>query len=295
MSKIQQELINQTLLQLLPVGHKRELIFTPEDLSYTLQVTFVDLQNVIPGVQHSYSEVDTLIKYSEAQYSPISADSLKLATPHYYQELEVDGNSELIADDLESAYIQSFYWQTLGNGVMELMRTLTRTNFCMFCTAIDPNLSHRRDKQMKCISTSYDSMAKIENPSEFAMQLGRDVGEYITLHNNLKRNHYQSPPWHNFISFYKKQLGFTGEYLIFVEHGPVTYLDTDQIAEMVKKDSEAYTYFKGINVIPFVKRERYKEQQEYRFIVSIQGHILDKKEFYLKISPELRNLVSPVY
>ena len=312
MSKIQQEQFNQAIQQamqqFLPFGYKCESVFTSEDLSYTVQVRFVDLQNVIPGVQHSYSKSDVLIKYSEAQYSLVSADFLKLATPRYYRELEVESNSELIADDLEAAYIDTLDWKRQGSTVIEsVKRSLIENSpysrgnvkvklkmvcgsFCMYCTAITPNSSRERENQMRSFSAEYDSMVKIEKSSEFAKQLGRDVGKHIGLHNDLKRDYSQPSILHTLGSFYRNQSGFMGEYLITIDHGPIIYLDKDEIEEVVRKYSEV----KASDIIPFVKRKRYKEQQEYRFIVSIQGHIFDKQELYLEISPELRNFVLPV-
>ena len=73
-------------------------------------------------------------------------------------------------------------------------------------------------------------------------------------------------------SLARKQTGFMGEYLISVDHGPAIYLSGKEIEEIVKEDSEV----RASSIIPFVKREKYKEQKEYRFIVSIQGYILDK-------------------
>ena len=312
MSKIQRRqfyhAMQQALQQYLPFGYRCESVFTAEDLSYTVQVSFVDLQNVVPGVRCSYSESDALIKYSEVKYSPVSAEFLKLATPRYYQEHKGGGNSELIADDLESAVKETLDWRSQGSIAMEAIKkrmiefspclinnlkaeiTWARDNFCMYCTSIDPSLSCKREKQMKDLSTCYDFMSKIEKPTEFAMQLGCDVGKHISLHNDLKRDYSEPPIYHILGSFYRQQSGFMGEYLICVDHGPIIYLDEDKIEEIVREDSQV----KGPGVIPFVKRERYKDQQEYRFIVSIQGHILDKKEFYLEISADLRNLVSPM-
>ena len=306
MSNKYQEQFNQAIQQNLPPGYKRESVFTAKDLSYTVQVHFVDLQNVIWCAWHSYSEFDTLIKYSETRYSPVSAEFLKLATPRYYRELEIEDSSELIKDDLESAVKETLDWYRRGSRQMENMKenlikrlpywsgvklslTLGRDDFCMYCTSIDPYLSYERKKQMKSLSTEYDSMVKIEKPSEFAKQLGHDVGKYIRTHDDLQFDYSQPSINHILGSFYRKLTGSMGEYLISVDHGPVIYLNEDEIGEVVKADFEVKTS----SLIPFVKRERYKEQQEYRFIVRIQGHILDEKEFYLKISDDLRNLVSP--
>ena len=301
-------IVKQAIQPDLPLGYKCESTFTTEDRSYTVQVRFVDLQNIMSGVQYSYSKPDMLIKYSKVEHSPVSsksADFLKLATPLYYRELEVETNSELIADDLESAYIKYCNWNDEERAVIERFeKSLTQNlfsfttnttfffrmevdNFCMYCTSIDPGLSYEREKQMKNLSLDYDFMTKIEKPSEFAEQLGRDVGKHINSQNDLEIDFSQAPILHTLGSFHRKLTGDMGEYLILIDHGPVIYLNEREIAEITKKDSEA----NGANIIPFVKREKYKEQQEYRFLVRVHGLIIDKMEFYLKVSDELRKLM----
>lgn len=302
-------IIKQAIQPDLPFGYRCESTFTTEDRLYTVQVRFVDLQNIISGVQYSYSKPDTLIKYSKAEHSPVSsksADFLKLATPLYYRELEVETNSELIADDLESAYIKYCNWNDEERAAIEeVEKSLTKDslffktnttfsfrvevdNFCMYCTSIDPGLNYEREKQMKNLSLDYDFMTKIEKPSEFAEQLGSDVGKHINLQDGLEIDFSQPPILHTLGSFYRKLTRDMGEYLILVDHGPVIYLNESEIAEITKKDSEA----NGANIIPFVKREKYKEQQEYRFLVRVHGLIIDKTEFYLKVSEDLRKLMS---
>ena len=204
MSRMRQEkfnrLMQQSILKDSPPGYKCESVFTAEDRSYTLQVRFVDLQNVIFGIHHLYSEIDALIKYSKTEHSPVSskpADYLKLATPLYYRDLEEEMNSELVGDDLEAAVREKLDYSRQGSRWMENVKKnlseflpyakvelmLGRDNFCMYCTSIDPYLSYEREKQMESLSSDYDFMTKIEKPSEFAGQLGRDIGEHISLHN----------------------------------------------------------------------------------------------------------------
>ncbi|MDE0015151.1 MAG: hypothetical protein OXU51_03115 [Candidatus Poribacteria bacterium] len=302
-------IVKQAIQPDLPLGYKCESTFTTEDQSYTVQVRFVDLQNIMSGVQYSYPKPDTLIKYSKAEHSPVSsksADFLRFATPLYYRELEVEANSELIADDLESAYIKHCNWndeeraaikrveQSLPKNLLSFRTNTTFSfsiavnNFCMYCTSIDPGLSYLREKQMKNLSLDYDFMTKIKKPSEFAEQLGCDVGNHISLQNDLEIDFSQAPILHTLGFFHRKLTGNMGEYLVLVDHGPVIYLNESEIAEITKKDSEA----NGANIIPFVKREKYKEQQEYRFLVRVHGLIIDKTEFYLKVSADLRRLMS---
>ena len=241
--------VDQSMSEILSPGHEFESMFTANDLSYTVKVCFVDLQSVMWGINHSYSESDMLIKYSEAKYSPVSpepADHIRLATPSYYQNLEVEKNSKLIKDDLEGSYIEYLNWNRKGSYSMEVFKkniagpplyagnssvslkyTWARKDFWMYCTSIAPNTNYERIEQMENLSLNYDFITKIESPSEFAKQLGRDVGKHISLHNNLK---CARPGLHMITSATKKEfiakhgVGI-GEHLIFINHGPVIYLD----------------------------------------------------------------------
>ena len=300
--------------QILSPGHEFESMFTANNLSYTVMVCFVDVQSVMCGVNHSYSESDTLIKYSEAKYSPVSpdpSDHIRLATPSYYEKLEVEENSELIRDDLEGAYVEHLNWRkkgsegmetikdnlsesplSLGNSNVNLELTWGRNDFLMYCTAIVPNANYIRKKQRQSLSSDYDFITKIEKPSEFAKQLGRDVGKHISVYNNLKCD---LPGWHIITSATKKALiaehgvGI-GEHLIFVNHGPVIYLDEEKIQEFMNTIPNV----KGGGIIPFVKRKKYESQQEYRFVVNVQWHSPNEDILDLQVSDDLRNLMSPI-
>ena len=289
-------------------GYKFESMFTVSDLSCTIKVCFVDLATIVSGFNlHSYSKSDTLIKYSEARFSPVSpepADCIRLATPSYYQKFKTGENSELIADDREGSYIETLNWRNRGSAVMETLKNNLsasllgvrynlkatmrrgRNDFWMYCTSIDPGLSYYRSKQMKSLSQSYDFMTKIAEPSEFAKQLGRDVGKQIELDRDLKCD-YPGP--HILASFSRRQSGVMDDSLIFVNHGPVIYLDDDKIEKLLNNPPEE----NGGSIIPFVKRKKYKEQQEYRFLISVQFHSPKQDTFYLKVSDELKNLMAP--
>ena len=305
---------DQSMSEILSPGHEFESMFTANDLSYTVKVCFVDLQNIMWGIRHSYSESDTLIKYSKAKYSPVSlepADHIRLATPSYYQNLEVEENSELIKDDLEGSYIEHLNWNRKGSHSMETFKkniagpplyagnssislkyTWARKDFWMYCASIDPNTNYERIEQMENLSPSYDFITKIESPSEFGKQLGRDVGKHINSHNNLKCDH---PGWHIITSATKKEfiakhgVGI-GEHLIFVNHGPVIYLDEDEIQEFMNNIPNV----EGGSIIPFVKRKKYENQQEYRFVVSVQWHSPKEDILDLQVSDDLRKLMAPI-
>ena len=312
MSEIQLRPGNPYGEQELPPGYKCECVTTFNDSPYTVRVCSVDLKSVVSGIKlYSYSKSDTLIKYSEARFSPVSsepADCIQLATPSYYRNLETAANSELIADDLEGAYIETLNWRNRGSVWMEALKekltasqfnfrnhlsaeiTWARKDFWIYCTSIDPNISYKRKKQMKCLAPSHNFMTKIEKPSEFAKQLGRDVGKQTDLYNDLK---YAPSALYisNLIdSILGKQSRDMADYLISVNHGPVIYLDEDEIEKFINNIPKG----NGAAIIPFVKRRKYKEQQEYRFVVSINCYSPNKDTFYLKVSDELRNLMAPM-
>ena len=288
--------------------YRLESMFTASDLSCTIVVCFVDLTTVVSGFNlHSYSKSDTLVKYSEARFSPVSpepVDCIRLATPSYYQKFEIGENSELIADNLESKYIKSLNWRNRGSVEMEIFKknlaaslpnlrynlkakmTWARNDFWIYCTSIDPNKSYKRKKQMKHLSPNYNFMTKIKEPSEFAKQLGRDVGKQIELDRDLECDY---PGWHIIASHVRKQSEFLGDYLIAVDHGPVIYLDDDKIEKLLNKHSEE----RSASIVPFVKRKKYKGQREYRFLISVQFHSPKRDTFCLKVSDKLKNLMSP--
>ena len=289
--------------------HKFESMFTANDLSYTVYVCFVDLATVVSGINpHSYSKSDTLIKYSEARFSPVSpepADHIRLATPSYYQDLEAGENSKLIADNLEGRHIETLNWRSRGSRVMETLKQNSsaslpglvynlkadvareRNDFWMYCTSIDPNTGYGRNKQIKYLSPDYSFMTGIENPSEFAKQLGHDVAKQIEPDGDLKCDY---SGLHILASFSRRECGFMGNLLIFINHGPVIYLEEGKRERLLNNPPEE----RDGSIVPFVKPKKYKEQQEYRFVVSVQFHSPNKSTFYLKVSDELRNLMAPI-
>ena len=300
--------VDQSMSEILSPGHEFESMFTANDLSYTVMVCFVDLQTVVPRINYPYSESDTLIKYSKAKYSPVSpepADHIRLATPSYYENLEVEENSELIKDDSEGAYTEHLNWKSKGSIGMETIKKgleespfnfrnssvslkWAHKGFWMYCTSINTNMNHKRTERMESLSSDYDFITKIEKPSEFAKQLGRDVGKHISIHKNLKCDY---PDFHirkkRIIA--KHGVGI-GEHLIFVNHGPIIYLDEDKIQEFMNNIPNV----EGGSIIPFVKRKKYENQQEYRFVVSVQWHSPTEDILDLQVSDDLRKLMSPI-
>ena len=309
MNELELKPVDSSVQEGLPPGYIEETMFTANDLSYTVRVCFVDLATVVSGFDlHSYSKSDTLIKYSEARFSPISPEPkncIRLARPSYYHNFEDDEDSELIADNLEGRHIETLNWRSRGSRIMEDFKenlttslpgvrdnlnakfTRARDDFWMYCTSIDPNMSYKRKKQMEHLSPSYDFMTKIEKPSEFAKQLGRDVDKQIELDRNLKCDY---PGRQVLDSFARRQSGVMGDFLISVSHGPVIYLHNEKRERLLNNPPGE----NGGSIVPFVKPKKYKEQQEYRFLVSVEHHSPKEDTFCLKVSEEIKNLMEPI-
>ncbi len=75
------------------------------------------------------SQPARLIKYSEAQWSPVSsfrAKNIQLATPSVYRNLNPDKNSEFIADELDSAFVADLDWAKKQYATVERLKTQIR-------------------------------------------------------------------------------------------------------------------------------------------------------------------------
>ena len=153
-------------------------------------------------------------------------------------------------------------------------------------------------------------MTKIDEPTTFAQQLGRDLGEQIESNRDLKCD---SPGWHTLASAASRQSGI-GNYSISVHHGPVIYLEKKEAAEFINCASEKVDNIGnlfvngqaaefidcpsvkiGDIVALFVKDKKYQVQREYRFVVSVNFHSPSEKEIFLKVSDDLRKFMSALY
>ena len=276
---------------------KDAYIFTTDDLSCTVIVHEYNPSNI---------EVSSLIKHSASQYTPVSADKIQLASAIYYKELETEANSELIADELEGIFSLFQPLDVSEPGHYRLNIKLNFDSYWMYCASIDPLKDTLRKEQAKHLDSNYDCMAKIGNPSEFAMQIGLDFAEQIDFCNDLKvisRSGSQDAV-QKVKKDIKKDFGCVGKHIIMVRHGPITYTDTtgfslssvplEQLHAGIEYDVDRKVIQKIAHIAPFLKLPKYQKQQEYRFIVWALSYMPNNHRFSLKISNELRNLVSLV-
>ena len=310
-----------------------------EEPSCYLVIKSIDWEKMRLGrnVSLPESQPHKLIKYSEAQFSPVSslrAESIQLASPSFYQDVIPDVNSTLVSDEFESAFIEELSWNKKGSAFMEHVKTQYRkspygfgnciqgnftfgcSQFWMYCTAIDSQTRRGREIQWKHLSPNYNFMTCIENPPDFAQQLGIAFARQGAFKNNVRCDFpgmvsinsvllmNTIADWYdktsaegipegatnairNFLSRTKEGLEV---YVIHVCHGAVIYFDKDRIAPFMAEVPE----FQKSSILPFIKQSDYAEQQEYRFVISVQHHTPVTDTLYLTVSDELRRLMSPL-
>ena len=183
-----------------------------KEQSYIVVECFVDLNDIMRGVRHSYSESDTLIKYSKKQDSPVSSvpsDSIRLGAHNSFGDYEK--NPGLVGDASEGKIKEIHDWTKRGSmwerarrkSLIEHSTFLSTINLknikfkmsmtqelvsgsWLYCTSIDPKVKGERIIQMKKTSPEYNFMTKIDESTAFAQQLGYDFGSQIESTRDLK-------------------------------------------------------------------------------------------------------------
>ena len=231
---------------------------------------------------------DAVRQFSSSQRGStpfVRSKYLKLATAEHYRKRKNDADG--IADRLESSAVQKmslsdFVSGELGryaSGIAEM--TYRSEPSWMFCGSIRPETDWELEGMCRELRRAhfpdYDCVTTISNPSEFARQLGIDVGS--VNHASVKLNQ---------LEYWKRQLlrlrRDPFRRVVFVHHGPVIYRDTPY--SFIERFSENE---RGL-VAQFVKRTKFAGQREYRFIVSIGGEPTDQA-LLLDVSDALRSLV----
>ena len=294
-----------------------------ENSTYMVKTRYIDLNGIMRGVRHSYSVSDTLIKYSEEQYSPVSPTStgtLQLGAPSLYKSREesCEETSGLVADSTEGTYREDISWTKHGGKGMEnwknkvtksipgvrgnvegYFRWKLQIGFWLYCTSIDPRLNSKRIEQMKRTCPKYNYMTKIDKPSAFAERLGHNFGTQIEPDNYFKCD-YPTLYRHVISSTLREQSGQLNDYFIYVDHGPVIYLEEERTQDFInyaKEKSQGFTNYASEEetiIALFLKDPKYKVQQEYRFVVRVPFHSPSEDSFRFNVSEELKRLMSPI-
>ena len=154
----------------------------------------------------------------------------------------------------------------------------------MFCTSVAPEGPGLGN--LKQQFPEYDCATFIPDPSAFAMQLGKEIGMQFDM-NNVNLTDFDR----------LRQLGLAQatitkqgrlmrqglDTIVLISHGPVTYCD--QPETIINRLPHERRGPAG----PFVKRNTYAGQREYRFVVALVGEPKEK-EFLMEITDELRSL-----
>lgn len=219
-----------------------------------------------------------VVKYSERRYAIPRARYLKLATPRHYRNYE--GDARGVRDGMEAKFkedVRSFLTRyTLDRRSVALVSgsvTYGIDDFWMFCTTLAPALT--REREFLRDEFGADCETNIADPSEFARALG---AAFVA---NSSWSDVCLCPWDKYLR--QLQPPEIGDKFVWVYHGPVLYANHDQ--PLV----ESFSVLHPPVVVPFVKRQRFSRQKEYRFTVKINGNPKNE-EFLLPIPPELRRL-----
>ena len=120
-----------------------------------------------------------------------------------------------------------------------------------------------------------DCVTTIPNPLEFARELGAAFAAHFSWAD------VGLSPWDELVR--RLRPVEIGELVVWVYHGPVFY--SDNAEELIDSFDELHR----AAVVPFLKRQKFAWQKEYRFTVTTNGNPRES-EFLLPISPELRKL-----
>ncbi len=232
----------------------------------------------------SSPETPAVVKFSERQYALPHSQSVQLATPEFYRSYP--GEDLGIRDEEDASYIrkmdlkrfletynpQSDLAKASVQGSAEL--TFAQNDCWMFCTSVRPTTKGQTRQLGRRISEDYECAAVIDNPSEFARELGVTFGTHLADVDLRLRGL-------DILARYRTRE--LGEMVVWVYHGQVLY--TDNPAAIV----ESYPEERRAAVVPFLKRSQYAYQREYRFVVETYGEAV-KQALSLPVSDALRVL-----
>ncbi len=156
--------------------------------------------------------------------------------------------------------------------------------FWMLCTSVEPGTSAAFERLRRDFA-AYDCATVIPDPSEFALQLGKDFGlrhgEDAVRSDAMAMVHLAT-----IAAGFRKAGAPVPETVVDVRHGQVVY--SGEPSEVVERYPEHYRAM----VLPFVKRMKFAGEREYRFTVSL-GSEPKRQRICVEVSDKLRRLVAP--
>ncbi len=236
------------------------------------------------------------MKFSKRCHAPFQSKELQLATPEKYRT--DDGLDPGIGDPRDGVLKKDLTpWVITQTSAFE-GSVKANASFSsseepyIYCTSIKPQ-SDREMKEMKNKvfgKYKYDAMTEIQNPDDFAMQLGIDFALSVDKEKDIK------------LGFLEKLINLNSSYMVNlwesprnidkivnVYHGPVQYEDQSGTIERQTDFFDPH----GAQRAWFTKRPKFSDQKEYRFAVSTLG-TLTGKIFHLAVSDEIRKLTAEI-
>lgn len=223
------------------------------------------------------SRTSEVVRFSQSQYAIPNSKNIKLRTAAYYRDWEENdscgiGDSEeaTLRRDTDFAALQWEAGQTPLPGAHYAQISSTYRRECwILCTSVAPGSLTRLNSMRASVCRGYDATTLIADTSKFGKQLGIDFG------NAFRPSAVERPgqAWWMLLP------------QVVVDHGPVIY--TESPSDVIQRFPKASWRL----ITPFVKRKRFSDQNEYRFVIYIVGsggpkeHTLD-----FIISEELRAL-----
>ena len=252
-------------------------------LVFTYSNNYEDWRRVGLGARSRFKvdDIPGLLRFSQEEHAIPRAERIKLASPRYFREVEDQVGG--VRDSMEASFTESLSADQFfrnhssrlpGSEHATITATWGTNGFWMFCTSAIPQ-TEKEFEILRSEFKEYPCMTSIQNPSAFAMQLGKDFGKQFDA-NDVRLDGLDIVRGFRF-----SVQGL--DRVVHVVHGPVVYLD--QSAEFIRSFPEND---QGA-VIPFVKRMTFEGQQEYRFTVKVLGNPKNQ-EIFLNVSDELREL-----
>ena len=240
----------------------------------------------------SFEAGSGVIKFSKKAHAIPESQDIQLGSSRYYREHEHDTAG--IADPEEARLVQrgplSEFCRKNGTSSQPWFEnvsstvTWARPDFLMFCTStMREGLSLG---ELWRQFPDYDCATFIPDPSAFAMQLGKDLGRQFDMR-NVRLDGFDRIKQ---MALAQAQITPQGclpkqglDTVVLVSHGPVAYSDPPE------RTVNRFPAGRRGEVVPFVKRDRFSRQREYRFVVDTIGEP-EETEFLMKITDDLRGL-----
>ena len=247
------------------------------------------------GDRPSFKTPPGLVKFSKKEHAIPNSKHIRLGSSRYYREYEegADGVADLEEGRMVQRGTLSEFCRKNGvpsrPGFEHVSSTVTwaRRDFLMFCMSTTPQVGSIGELWSQF--PDYDCATFIADPSTFAVQLGKDIGNQFDMDNvrlDIVDRIRQSMLPQVEMTTQGRPLHKGLDMIILVLHGPVTYCDPPE--EIVNR----HPIERRAEVVPFVKRGRYAGQREYRFVLGLIGEP-KQTEFLMEITDELRGLTCP--